>query len=44
MGKTIKSVTRAITSAQNALLYGDKKKKLIWRTGITLPIKMGMIR
>jgi len=27
MGKTIKGVTKAITSAQNALLYGDKNEK-----------------
>ena len=27
MGKTIKGVTRAITSTQNALLYGDKSEK-----------------
>ena len=27
MGKTIKGVTKAITSAQNALLYGDKSEK-----------------
>ena len=25
MGKTIKGITRGITSLQNGLLYGDKK-------------------